>query len=149
MKLQIGDRAPAIDSKDQYGNDISLSKYLGKKVILYFYPKDNTPGCTEQSCNLRDNEMALKAKGYFILGVSVDDEKSHLKFVEKFSLPFPLIADTDKVVVENYGVWVEKSMYGKTYMGIARTTFVIDEAGIITNIIAKVNTKDHATQIIG
>ncbi|TAG52967.1 MAG: thioredoxin-dependent thiol peroxidase [Cytophagales bacterium] len=149
MKLSIGDKAPAISSKDQNGNLIQLSSFLGKKVILYFYPKDNTPGCTEQSCNLRDNEMALKAKGFEILGVSVDDEKSHQKFIEKFSLPFPLIADTDKKVVDDYGVWVEKSMYGKTYMGIARTTFIIDEAGIITNIISKVVTKDHTSQILG
>lgn len=149
MKLSIGDKAPEIASKDQHGNPLNLSSFLGKKVILYFYPKDNTPGCTEQSCNLRDNEMALKAKGFEILGVSVDDEKSHQKFIEKFSLPFPLIADTDKKVVDDYGVWVEKSMYGKTYMGIARTTFVIDEAGIITNIINKVNTKDHTSQILG
>lgn len=149
MKLSIGDKAPAISSKDQHGNLIQLSSFLGKKVILYFYPKDNTPGCTEQSCNLRDNEMALKAKGFEILGVSVDDEKSHQKFIEKFSLPFPLIADTDKKVVDDYGVWVEKSMYGKTYMGIARTTFIIDEVGIITNIISKVVTKDHTSQILG
>lgn len=148
MKLNIGDTAPEIISKDQNGNSIKLSDFQGKKVVLYFYPKDNTPGCTEQSCNLRDNEMALKAKGFQILGVSVDDEKSHQKFIEKFSLPFPLIADTDKKVVEDYGVWVEKSMYGKKYMGIARTTFVIDESGKIINIIDKVNTKDHSSQIL-
>lgn len=113
MKLTIGQQAPAINSKDQNGKEINLSDFLGSKVALYFYPKDNTPGCTEQACNLRDNEMQLKAKGFQVVGISIDDEKSHLKFIEKFELPFPLIADTDKKVVEDYGVWVEKSMYGK------------------------------------
>ena len=148
MSLKVGDKAPEIMSKDQNGNSFKLSDYQGKKVALYFYPKDNTPGCTEQACNLRDNEMQLKSAGYQIIGVSVDDEKSHKKFIEKFSLPFPLIADTEKKVVEDYGVWVEKSMYGKKYMGIARTTFIIDESGKITKIIDKVNTKDHVTQIL-
>lgn len=149
MKPTIGQQAPEISSKDQNGNPIKLSDFLGKKVALYFYPKDNTPGCTEQACNLRDNEMQLKAKGIQVIGVSADDEKSHKKFIEKFELPFPLIADTDKKVVEDYGVWVEKSMYGKKYMGIARTTFLIDEKGVITNIIDKVVTKDHTSQILG
>ena len=148
QKLSVGDNAPQIESKDQNGNPIKLSDYLGKKVALYFYPKDDTPGCTEQACNLRDNEMQLKAAGIEIIGVSANDEKSHRKFIEKFSLPFPLIADVEKKVVEDYGVWVEKSMYGKKYMGIARTTFVIDELGIITNIISKVTTKDHTAQIL-
>lgn len=149
MKLTVGQQAPEISSKDQNGNPIKLSSFLGKKVALYFYPKDNTPGCTEQACNLRDNEMQLKAKGIQVIGVSADDEKSHKKFIEKFELPFPLIADTDKKVVEDYGVWVEKSMYGKKYMGIARTTFLIDEKGVISNIIDKVVTKDHTSQILG
>lgn len=148
MKLTVGQAAPEINSKDQNGNSIKLSDFLGKKVALYFYPKDNTPGCTEQACNLRDNEMQLKAKGIQVIGVSADDEKSHKKFIEKFELPFPLIADTDKKVVEDYGVWVEKSMYGKKYMGIARTTFLIDEKGVISNIIDKVVTKDHTSQIL-
>jgi len=149
MKLSVGQKAPEINSTDQNGNPIKLTDFLGKKVALYFYPKDNTPGCTEQACNLRDNEMQLKAKGFQVIGVSVDDEKSHKKFIEKFELPFPLIADTDKKVVEDYGVWVEKSMYGKKYMGIARTTFVIDENGVISNIVDKVVTKDHTSQILG
>ena len=135
--------------KDQDGNEISLDSYKGKKVVLYFYPKDNTPGCTDQACDLRDNISSLKRAGYEVLGVSIDDEKSHLKFIQKFSLPFPLIADTDKKIVEAYGCWVEKSMYGKKYMGTARTTFLINENGIITNIIEKVNTKQHTAQILG
>jgi thioredoxin-dependent peroxiredoxin len=148
MALVIGDKAPAIQSKDQNGNPISLENFKGKKVVLYFYPKDNTSGCTEQACNLRDNEMQLQSAGYQVIGVSADDEKSHQKFIQQFSLPFPLISDTDRKVVEDYGVWVEKSMYGKKYMGIARTTFIIDENGIIVNIIDKVKTKEHFNQII-
>ncbi len=147
--LKIGDKAPAIIGKDQDGNEIRLEAFLGKKVVLYFYPKDNTPGCTDQACDLRDNIGALKNAGYQILGVSIDDEKSHRKFIEKFSLPFPLIADIDKKIVEDYGVWVEKSMYGKTYMGTARVTFIIDENGLIANIIDKVKTKEHTAQILG
>ena len=148
MKPTIGNKAPEFQSKDENGNAISLNQFLGKKVVLYFYPKDNTPGCTEQSCNLRDNYQAFIAAGYVVLGISVDDEKSHQKFIKKFELPFPLIADNEKVIVEKYGVWVEKSMYGKTYMGIARTTFVINEEGVITDVIEKVNTKDHTSQIL-
>jgi peroxiredoxin Q/BCP len=147
--LKIGDKAPSFHGKDQDGNEISLDSYKGKKVVLYFYPKDNTPGCTDQACDLRDNISSLKRAGYEVLGVSIDDEKSHLKFIQKFSLPFPLIADTDKKIVEAYGCWVEKSMYGKKYMGTARTTFLINENGIITNIIEKVNTKQHTAQILG
>lgn len=147
--LKIGDNAPSFHGKDQDGNEISLDSYKGKKVVLYFYPKDNTPGCTDQACDLRDNISSLKRAGYEVLGVSIDDEKSHLKFIQKFSLPFPLIADTDKKIVEAYGCWVEKSMYGKKYMGTARTTFLINENGIITNIIEKVNTKQHTAQILG
>lgn len=148
MSLSVGEKAPAFAGKDQDGNPITLTDFTGKKVALYFYPKDNTPGCTEQACNLRDNYLELKSKGYEIIGVSTDDEKSHQKFIKKFSLPFPLIADIDKTINEAYGVWVEKSMYGKTYMGTKRTTFIIDENGIISNIIEKVNTKEHTAQII-
>ena len=148
MKLEIGQIAPEIISKDQNGNEIKLSNFLGKKVALYFYPKDDTPGCTAQACNLRDNYEDLKAKGYEILGASTDNEKSHQKFREKYDLPFPLIADSEQKVVNDYGVWVEKSMYGKKYMGIARTTFLIDEKGKIAKIIDKVDTKEHTAQIL-
>ncbi|MCF2442502.1 thioredoxin-dependent thiol peroxidase [Dyadobacter sp. CY345] len=148
MALQTGDPAPEILAKDQSGNDVKLSDFRGKKVILYFYPKDDTPGCTAQACNLRDNYDSLLSKGYVVLGVSVDGEKSHQKFIKKYELPFPLLADTDHAIVESYGVWVEKSMYGKTYMGTARTTFVIDENGIISEIIQKVDTKNHTDQIL-
>lgn len=148
MALQTGDPAPEILAKDQSGNDVKLSDFKGKKVILYFYPKDDTPGCTAQACNLRDNYDSLLSKGYVVLGVSVDGEKSHQKFIKKYELPFPLLADTDHAIVESYGVWVEKSMYGKTYMGTSRTTFVIDENGIISEIIQKVDTKNHTDQIL-
>jgi peroxiredoxin Q/BCP len=149
MEVQAGDKAPAFSGKDQEGNTVKLSDFAGKKVILYFYPKDDTPGCTAQACNLRDNYDALLNKGYVVLGVSVDDEKSHVKFIKKFDLPFPLLADTDHAIVEAYGVWVEKSMYGRTYMGIARTTFIIDEQGIVEEVIRKVDTKNHTDQILG
>lgn len=149
MALQVGDKAPAFEAKDQNGNLVKLSDFSGKKVVLYFYPKDDTPGCTAQACNLRDNQEALLANGYQVLGVSVDDEKSHKKFITKFDLNFPLLADTDHKLVEAYGVWVEKSMYGKKYMGTARTTFVIDENGIISSIIDKVKTDAHTAQILG
>ncbi len=148
MKLTIGDTAPDFESRDHAGNPIRLSDYRGQKVVLYFYPKDDTTGCTAQACNLRDNYAELRAAGYQVLGVSVDPEKSHQKFIAKYELPFTLVADTDKTVVEAYGVWVEKSMYGRKYMGAARTTFLIDEAGIITNIIEKVDTKKHIYQIL-
>jgi len=148
MALQTGDPAPEILAKDQSGNEVKLSDFKGKKVILYFYPKDDTPGCTAQACNLRDNYASLLSKGYAVLGVSVDDEKSHQKFIKKFDLPFPLLADTDHAIVEAYDVWVEKNMYGRTYMGTARTTFVIDENGIISEIIQKVDTKNHTDQIL-
>jgi len=148
MTLQPGDKAPDFSSKDQNGNLIQLSDFSGSKLVLYFYPKDDTPGCTAQSCNLRDNLPALKAAGFQVLGVSVDDEKSHQKFIKKFDLNFPLLADTNHEMVNAYGVWKEKSMYGKTYMGIARTTFLIDENGIISEIIEKVKTDDHTAQIL-
>lgn len=148
MTLNIGDQAPSFEGKDENGNTIKLSDYKGKKLVIYFYPKDNTPGCTVEACNLRDNYDALQKQGFSILGVSIDSELSHQKFIKKFDLPFPLIADVDKTMVNQFGVWVEKTNYGKTYMGIARTTFVIDENGKIINIIAKVDTKDHKSQII-
>ncbi len=148
MQLEEGQMAPDFEAKIETGETIKLSDYRGKKVVLYFYPKDATPGCTAQACNLRDNYEALQKAGYVVLGISSDAEKSHLKFIEKQSLPFSLIADPDKKVHEAYGTWVEKSMYGKTYMGTARTTFVIDEEGKISEIIDKVKTKDHTAQIL-
>ncbi len=147
-KLKVGDKAPEFTGRDQDGKLISLSDFKGKKVILYFYPKDNTPGCTAQACNLRDNKEILSKEGYSILGVSTDDEASHRSFIEQYSLPFPLIADTDQSINRKYGVWVEKERDGKKYLGTARTTFVIDEKGVITKIINKVETQHHASQII-
>ncbi|WP_210465280.1 thioredoxin-dependent thiol peroxidase [Rufibacter roseolus] len=146
--LQIGDAAPDFEVKDQNGAPVKMSDFRGKKVVLYFYPKDDTPGCTAQACNLRDNYDALLAKGYVVLGVSVDDEKSHQKFIQKFDLPFPLLADTEHEIVEKYGVWQEKSMYGRKYMGTMRYTFVIDEEGKIEDIITKVDTKNHTAQLL-
>ena len=146
--LQKGDKAPAFSGKDENGKTISLADFKGKKLVLYFYPKDDTSGCTAQACNLRDNLPALKNAGYEVVGVSVDDEKSHQKFISKFGLNFPLIADTDHQLVQAYDVWKEKSMYGRKYMGTVRTTFLIDENGIITDIIEKVKTDAHAAQIL-
>ncbi|MGV3541533.1 MAG: thioredoxin-dependent thiol peroxidase [Rufibacter sp.] len=146
--LEIGQTAPDFEARDQDGNTVKLSDYRGKKVVLYFYPKDDTPGCTAQACSLRDNYDALLAKGLVVLGVSVDDEKKHRKFIEKYNLPFPLLADTEKDIVEKYGVWQEKSMYGRKYMGTMRYTFVIDEEGKIEDIITKVDTKNHAAQLL-
>lgn len=148
MALQVGEKAPSIEAKDQDGNIVKLSDFQGKKVVLYFYPKDDTPGCTAQACSLRDNYEALLAKGYAVLGVSADDEKSHKKFANKYSLPFPLLADPEHNILEAYHVWTEKSMYGKTYMGIVRTTFIIDEKGVIQEIISKIDTKNHAEQVL-
>lgn len=148
MSLEVGKPAPNFEAKDQNGNLVRLSDYKGKKVVLYFYPKDNTPGCTAQACNLRDNYEALQKAGYVILGISSDPVKSHQKFKEKQNLPFDLIADDDLKVHEAYGTWVEKSMYGRKYMGTARTTFIIDEKGNLEEIIEKVNTKDHTNQIL-
>lgn len=148
IKLEIGDIAPAIDSVDQNNTKITLEQFKGKKIILYFYPKDMTPGCTVQSCNLRDNYQSFLDLGYIILGCSIDSPKRHLKFIEKHDLPFPLISDESKKVVEDYGVWGYKKFMGKEYMGINRTTFVINEKGIIEDIITKVNTKEHTKQII-
>ncbi len=149
MALEPGDKAPDFTVNDQDGNPVSLSDYKGKKVVLYFYPRDNTPGCTAEACNLRDNYPALQKDGYEILGVSTDDEKSHSKFIEKQQLPFKLLADTEKEIHEKYGTWVEKSMYGRKYMGTARKTFLIDENGKIERVIEKVKTKDHTSQILG
>ncbi|MEX0883153.1 MAG: thioredoxin-dependent thiol peroxidase [Cyclobacteriaceae bacterium] len=148
MALEIGQKAPDFESVDQDGNTIRLSDFKGKKVVLYFYPKDNTPGCTTQACNLRDNYEALQKAGYVVLGISSDSGKSHKKFIEKHELPFSLIADEDKSVHEKYHTWVEKNMYGRRYMGTARTTFIINEEGIIEEIIDKVKTKEHTNQII-
>ena len=148
MALQVGDKAPNFRGVDEAGNAIALEDFKGKKLVMYFYPKDNTPGCTAQACNLRDNYDALKNAGYEVVGISSDNEKSHQKFIEKQNLPFRLIADVDKSIHEQFGTWVEKSMYGRKYMGTARTTFVIDEKGVISEIIEKVKTKDHTNQII-
>lgn len=148
MSLEIGQKAPEFEAKIETGESIKLSDYQGKKVVLYFYPKDATPGCTAQACNLRDNYETLQKAGYIVFGISSDAEKSHVKFIEKQSLPFSLIADSDLKVHEAYGTWIEKSMYGRKYMGTARTTFVIDEKGNISEIIEKVNTKDHTAQIL-
>jgi len=147
MKLAIGDKAPDFAVNDQDGIVHKLSDYRGRKLVIYFYPKDDTPGCTAQACNLRDNYYDLRLKGYEVIGVSVDDEDSHQKFIQKFQLPFTLLSDTDKKMVEAYGVWQEKSNFGRQYMGIIRTTFVIDENGIIEDVITKVDTKEHAQQI--
>ena len=148
MALQIGDKAPLFEAKDQDGNVVKLSDFQGKKIVLYFYPKDSTPACTAQACSLRDNYEAFLAKKYIVLGVSADNEKSHKKFADKYNLPFPLLADTEHYIVESYGVWGEKMLYGKKYMGIIRTTFIIDENGNIQAIISKIDTKNHAKQVL-
>lgn len=145
--LEIGQKAPAIKAKNQNGESISLSDFIGTKVILYFYPKDNTPGCTTEACNFRDNYQSLKKDGFEIIGVSIDGEASHQKFINKHELPFQLLVDEDQKIVNDYGVWVEKNMYGKKYMGTARTTFVIDEQGNIAHIIKKVDNKNASQQI--
>lgn len=148
MTLKPGDPAPAFTANDQTGQTVQLSDFAGKKLVLYFYPKDDTPGCTAQACDLRDNYEYLLKQGYAVLGVSIDDEKSHQKFIQKYNLPFPLLADTNQKIVHDYGVWVEKNMYGRTYMGTARVTFSIDENGTIADIIEKVDTKNHTDQIV-
>lgn len=146
--LKVGDIAPDIQFSDQDGTLLSLKSYLGSKVILYFYPKDNTPGCTAEACNLRDNYQVLKDKGYIIIGVSADDEKSHKNFSSKYSLPFTLISDKAKKIILDYGVWGKKKLYGKEYDGIFRFTFIIDESGKIVHIFTKVDTKNHTQQIL-
>ena len=148
MALQEGEKAPDFSIKNQNGEEKTLAGYAGKKLVIYFYPKDDTPGCTTQSCNLRDNYDNLLSKGYQVIGVSTDDEKSHQKFIAKFNLPFDLLADTEKQMVQDYGVWGEKNMYGRKYMGISRTTFIIDENGIIEEIIGKVKVGEHSNQIL-
>jgi peroxiredoxin Q/BCP len=148
MSLSIGDKAPDFVVKDQDGKPVRLSALKGKKVVLYFYPKDMTPGCTVEACNLRDNYKLLIKQGYEVLGISTDNEKTHQKFIAKEKLPFRLLSDIDKQVHDLYGTWVEKSMYGRKYMGTARKTFVIDEKGIIEDIIEKVDTKNHTDQIL-
>lgn len=146
-QLKVGDKAPDFSGKDQFDSFVSLKEFKGSKLILYFYPKDNTPGCTNEACNLRDNYDTMIKKGYKVVGVSADSIKSHSGFAEKFSLPFPLIADTEKEIINNYGVWGKKKFMGKEYDGIIRTTFVISENGIIKEIVNKVDTKNHSEQI--
>lgn len=147
-QLKAGDKAPAFEGTDQHGDKIALTDFKGKKLILYFYPKDNTPGCTAEACSLRAGRDTLAEMGFAVVGVSPDSAKSHQGFIAKHSLNFPLIADTDKSIATAYGVWGEKKFMGRTYMGILRTTFIIDERGIIEKIYDKVNTKDHFTQIV-
>jgi peroxiredoxin Q/BCP len=145
---KAGDKAPDFTATDQNGKTVSLANFKGKNVILYFYPKDDTPGCTAEACDFRDNYQSLLGKGFEVIGVSTDDEKSHKKFESKYNLPFTLIADADKHIVEAYGVWVEKNMYGKKYMGTARTTFIIDGNGVISKVIDKVDTKNSSQQVL-
>jgi thioredoxin-dependent peroxiredoxin len=147
-QLKEGMKAPFFEGTDQNGKVVRMSDFGGKKIILYFYPKDNTPGCTAEACNLRDNHGLLIKKGFAVVGVSMDSEKSHKNFAGKYSLPFPLIADTSKKILNDYGVWKEKKLYGKSFLGVVRSTFIIDEHGLIEKIITKVETKDHASQIL-
>ncbi|MFW5495208.1 MAG: thioredoxin-dependent thiol peroxidase [Prevotella sp.] len=149
--MEIGTKAPEFLGLDENGNEIHLSDFKGKKLVLYFYPKDSTPGCTQEACNLRDNYERFLAKGYAVVGVSVQDAKSHLKFKAKNNLPFPLIADTDMKLNETFGVWGEKSMYGRKYMGTFRTTFIINEEGVVERIFGpkQIKVKEHANQILG
>ncbi len=148
LTLKEGQKAPGFTAKDQNGNKVSLSDFKGHKIALYFYPKDNTPTCTVQACNLRDNNAMLEKNGITVLGVSIDTEKSHKKFEEKFQLPFTLVADTDKKIAEAYGVWGLKKFMGREFMGVHRTTFLINEKGMIDHIITKVKSKDHTAQIL-
>ena len=147
-QLKEGDMAPLFSGRDQNGKTISLEDYRGRKVVLYFYPEDDTPTCTVQACNLRDNYSSLKRKGYVILGVSPDDEKKHKKFEKKFHLPFTLISDSEHAIIDQYGVWGEKQLYGRNYMGLHRTTFLIDEKGVIRKIFLRPKNKEHAEEII-
>lgn len=148
MALTVGDRIPEVLGIDQNGKEIKASDLAGKKVVIYFYPKDNTPGCTAEACSLRDGYADLRAAGYEVIGVSKDSEASHRKFIEKQSLPFTLIADTDTTLNQAFGVWAEKTMAGRKYMGTVRTTFLVDETGCITDVLKKVDTKNHAVQIL-
>lgn len=145
--LKEGDKAPDFNAKDQDGREVKLSDFKGKRVVLYFYPKDDTPGCTKEACSFRDADDVFNAKGIKVLGVSTDNEKSHQKFISKYQLPFDLLADTEKKIVEAYGVWGEKSMYGKKYMGTVRKTFLIDN-GKIVKIFDKVNVAEHADEVL-
>lgn len=149
--IGIGTKAPEYLGRDENGNEIRLQDFAGKKLVLYFYPKDSTPGCTQEACNLRDNYERMLAKGYAVVGVSVQDEKSHKRFIEKNNLPFPLIADTDMTLNNAFGVWGEKSMYGRKYMGTFRTTFIIDEEGKVEQVFGpkEIKVKAHAEQILG
>lgn len=146
--LKIGDKMPQFEVVDQDGKIVTSNDLLGRKTIIYFYPKDNTSGCTAEACNLRDNHQALIAKGYNVVGVSKDSAASHRKFIDKFELPFTLLADTSTQMQQAFGVWAEKSLYGRKYMGTLRRTFIFDEQGILTEIIEKVDTKNHAEQIL-
>ena len=146
--LKEGDKAPDFKSKDQDGNPVKLADFKGQRVVLYFYPKDDTPGCTKEACSFRDADSVYREKGIKVLGVSTDSEASHQKFISKFQLPFDLLADTDKTIVNSYGVWGEKSMYGKKYMGTNRKTFLIDEKGKIAKIFDKVNVAEHADEVL-
>lgn len=146
--VELNQKAPDFEAKNQQGEIVNLAQYKGKKLVLYFYPKDDTPGCTKEACNLRDNYTDLKKQGYEVLGVSPDNEAKHQKFIGKYDLPFDLLADPEHTVSEAYGVWIEKNMYGRTYMGIKRTTFIINEEGVIEEIIKKVKTDDHTKQIL-
>lgn len=148
LSQQPGNIAPDFSGIDQDGNTVSLSDFEGKKLILFFYPKDNTPGCSEEACNLRDNFSILRQKGFELLGVSADSERKHRNFIRKFNLPFPLLSDTDKKVIKDYGVWGEKKFMGRVFDGIRRTTFVINENGKIEHVIDKVKTKNHSEQIL-
>ena len=149
--ITIGDKAPEVLGVNENGQQVKLSDYKGKKIALYFYPKDNTPGCTQEACSLRDGYSDLRKAGFEVIGVSIDSQASHNTFKEKNNLPFTLIADTDKALVEKFGVWGEKKMYGKTYMGTHRTTFIINEEGVVERIISpkEIKTKDHSNQILG
>jgi peroxiredoxin Q/BCP len=148
MNLNIGSPAPNFSANNQNGETLTLSNFTGRKLVLYFYPKDDTPGCTAEACSLRDNYQDLIAKGYAILGVSPDTEAKHQKFIAKYNLPFDLLADIDNTVALAYGVWVEKSMYGRKYMGTDRKSFIIDENGVLIKIIEKVDTKNHTQQVL-
>jgi peroxiredoxin Q/BCP len=147
--IEAGSKVPEFKTINQKEEEITHKHLSGKKTVFYFYPKDDTPGCTAEACNLRDNYDALLAEGYQIFGVSPDNAKKHVKFIEKYDLPFDLLVDEDHAISEAFGVWVEKNMYGRKYMGVARTTFLIDEEGTVTEVIKKVKTKDHTAQILG
>src|SRR6516165_9301868 len=146
--LEVGDKAPAFKTTDQDGDEVALRDFKGKKVVLYFYPKDDTPGCTKEACSFRDGWTKFRGKGVAVVGVSVDDEKSHRKFADKFSLPFALLADTDREIVKAYGVWGEKSMYGRKYMGTHRVTYLVNEKGKIAAVWPKVKPENHADEVL-